>query len=332
MNKELNIEILAEKEVCGTLNAQEQSELEDWLSADPLHRKQFDELTEIVRLSQAGLESVDPKTDAMWANLQASMADDSAGPLRRRPRYGRVWAMAASVVLLCAVGYFVIQGGWKKGTVNETIEYAATNKVETFLLPDQSEVQLQPGSRLSLSPAFNEEERRMNLEGEALFTVTRDEKKPFVVEAGGTETRVLGTVFELKTSPEIGEVDLYVVSGKVSFAGKDSDQPAILTADMRGKFDGRTGKISVKNRDLISSHGADSPRQIVARNRPIRELLPELEEVYSVQFKIPEDLQETHITGTFSATAEADMIAALELILDGKFEKKDANYIFTPRQ
>lgn len=332
MNRDFNIEILAEKEVRGTLTDQERNELEDWLSADPLNRKEFDELTEIVRLAEAGLESVDPKTDSMWADLQSSIAENPTKPLRKRPSSRRIWAIAASVAVICVVGYFVIQGGLPGNNGGETLEYAASAKAETFVLPDQSEVQLEPGSRLSLAPGFNEEERRMKLEGKALFTVTRNEEKPFVVEAGGTETKVLGTVFELNTSADAGDVALFVRSGKVSFAGKDADQPSILTANMHGDYDAKTGAISVKKTNANTAALNASPTEVVASNQTIEELLPELEKVFDAEFDIPESLLETHITGTFSATAEEDMIAALELIMGGKFEKKGAIYTFIPRR
>jgi ferric-dicitrate binding protein FerR (iron transport regulator) len=331
MNRDLNIEILAEKEVRGTLNPQERSELEDWLSADPLNRKEFQELTEILRLSEAGMESVDPKTDLMWAELQSSIDGEAATPARRSLRTRRIWAIAASVVLLCAVGYFLIQSNLIQNKSANALEYAASDQIKTVVLPDQSEVRLQPGSRLKLATEFNEDERRMVLEGEALFTVTRNEAKPFVVDAAGTQTKVLGTVFELKTDQSAGNVQLFVRSGKVSFAGEKSDQPSILTADMHAQYDSHSGEISVSTSKSAKWKVDESITEVVAQDQAIRELLPDLEKLFGVTLEIPENLLETHITGTFESSAEGDMIAALELILNGKFEKKDANYIFTPR-
>ncbi len=61
--------------------------------------------------------------------------------------------------------------------------------------------------------------RELHLSGEALFTVTRDEAHPFtVLAADSLSTTVLGTQFNINSYDKGEEVQITVVSGKVSVA------------------------------------------------------------------------------------------------------------------
>ncbi len=67
----------------------------------------------------------------------------------------------------------------------------------TIGLPDGSTVEL--GSYSALSTHFSETERRIELyRGEGFFDVSGDPARPFLVDAGGGNTRALGTKFDVK--------------------------------------------------------------------------------------------------------------------------------------
>jgi ferric-dicitrate binding protein FerR (iron transport regulator) len=53
------------------------------------------------------------------------------------------------------------------------------------------------------------------LEGEAYFEVVHDPAKPFVVEAGNTKTRVLGTSFNIKAYTRDRDVTVALTEGRV---------------------------------------------------------------------------------------------------------------------
>lgn len=67
------------------------------------------------------------------------------------------------------------------------------------VLADGTEVWLNAESRLYYPSQFRDNERVVFLEGEAYFKVSRDEKRPFVVNTGELRTHVLGTQFNVKS-------------------------------------------------------------------------------------------------------------------------------------
>jgi len=90
-------------------------------------------------------------------------------------------------------------------------------------LPDGSVVLLHPGSRLKSPTAFIGDKRFVMLEGEAYFKIKKDPLRPFIVQADGIETTVLGTEFNIKN----GTVTL--VNGSVKVRRQVSPESVVMT-------------------------------------------------------------------------------------------------------
>jgi transmembrane sensor len=100
---------------------------------------------------------------------------------------------------------------------------------------DGTKVYLNQHSTLTAAADFNEETRTVTLQGEAYFDVKRDETRPFVIKANGTEVRVLGTSFNVRAYDK--RVSVAVTSGKVQFSSAKAktllikDESAAVEAD-----------------------------------------------------------------------------------------------------
>lgn len=105
----------------------------------------------------------------------------------------------------------------------------------TAELPDGSRVWLHPGSTIYFPSRFDSDRRWVKLEGEAYFSVVHDGRRPFTVEAGGTETTVRGTEFNVASYAE-SAVTVTLVSGSVSFAAGGHE--AFLTPGMQAVASG----------------------------------------------------------------------------------------------
>lgn len=102
----------------------------------------------------------------------------------------------------------------------------STAKGQRFhvVLPDGSQVWLNAGSSLTYFARVGQKDtvRQAELEGEAYFEIAPDRALPFRLSAGGTETVVLGTEFNVKAYPEESKVAVTLLKGavRVGFTGK----------------------------------------------------------------------------------------------------------------
>lgn len=104
-------------------------------------------------------------------------------------------------------------------------------------LPDGSSVILNQNSNIELSNAFNQNgKREVYLTGEAYFDITHDDEKPFIVHTGKIFTTVLGTAFNIKSSPGNKTVTVTVTRGKVK-VGDDSKTYNVIVPDEQMIFD-----------------------------------------------------------------------------------------------
>lgn len=97
-----------------------------------------------------------------------------------------------------------------------------------LVLADGSRVWLNAGSSLRFPVTFNDSTRRVELNGEGYFEVTKGEKA-FIVESGGLEVRVLGTAFNISSYPDEASVKTTLVEGQVRVEVRDSTRIRVLS-------------------------------------------------------------------------------------------------------
>ncbi|WP_333864165.1 FecR family protein [Chitinophaga sp.] len=139
-------------------------------------------------------------------------------PARRAPVRMR-WIAAAAVVILAgaAMAAFLLIRPASDAPGLAAADQSVQPKAENNLisLPDGSTVLVSTGSKLRYPGSFaNKNKREVYLEGKALFTVEQQTGQPFVVHAGGLQTTVLGTTFEVAAAGE-GDVTVTVFKGRV---------------------------------------------------------------------------------------------------------------------
>jgi len=131
-------------------------------------------------------------------------------------------ASAISLLILSSfLLYFYIYSDSKKELLTQagSIEWmeVITGRGEQtkVVLPDGSVVNLNYESSLRYPSEFTDFSRSVELSGEAFFDVVHNKERPFKVSAGGFETRVLGTTFNVNSYVENPEIKISLVSGKI---------------------------------------------------------------------------------------------------------------------
>ncbi len=178
------------------------SEAHTWLAehpdVDPAGLEEVWRLSQQAPPPEASFEPDPARVEAMRAHIHAAVTDEAPKSERRAKltyirTFPHSWAVAASIVLLIAVG----AGFWLRPT---TLTAPAGERLAATL-PDGSTVELNSGARLSYARAFGGETRTVRLTGEAFFDVANDAQKPFIVETFNAAVTVLGTRFNVRVWP-----------------------------------------------------------------------------------------------------------------------------------
>lgn len=137
------------------------------------------------------------------------------------------------------------------GTTTVATPPATTTEV---ILPDGTTVLLAAGSKIEYPESFDgARTREVKLSGMARFNVKPDKSKPFIVQAEGLKTKVLGTVFDVRSYHGMSPtVTLY--SGRVSVEADGGRRPAILKPGQQAVFGGKLGT-TVSSADVRAADG-----------------------------------------------------------------------------
>jgi len=205
----------------GELSASERQRFEAWRNEHPDHPYEFDVLQ--------GMWSA---TDLLpKARLQA-LCD---GPAERPKRQAVLrYAVAASVVA-AALGLGLFSG------LDHPEPYSAefstrVGEHRQVALPDGSVLDL--NSRSVVAVHYEKDRRGVELkQGEAMFSVEHDTRRPFVVDAGAGQVTVTGTRFDVRRDDD--QTRVMVEAGTVKVQGHSMDNVVTLTAGLGTQVDSK---------------------------------------------------------------------------------------------
>ena len=135
----------------------------------------------------------------------------------------RIWGVAASVIALLGItGYFLMQLFYPVPGKQFVVSTGAGEQREV-ILPDSTVVWLNCVSSITYPESFSGDYREVKVNGEALFEVTKNPHRPFVVNFNEHYTKVLGTVFTVRSYPGEHNDMVTLVEGSVAVGEKQPD-------------------------------------------------------------------------------------------------------------
>jgi transmembrane sensor len=322
--------------IAKTLNGEatdaEKKELQNWLAADEAHVAEYEELTGFWQKTDEMLQQPVFNTTAAWEKVAAKTIDT---PVQRQqseetkktktiafPVLGKM-SLAAAAALL--IGLFV----FRQLAGPDVIVAKAEKGNKEVVLPDNSRITLREGSTLTYPETFAANERHVELEGEAFFDVTRNEQKPFIIDAQSATVQVLGTSFDVKADENMATV--VVATGKVKMSmRKDASKALILTPGEKGSLKNGELKEELVNTDNYLHWKTGI---IKFEDKPFIEVIKELGAVYNIEIRLnmPEAQKQQLINDSFLNQSLEDMLTELCLITGARWVKEDNTYIVHPK-
>jgi ferric-dicitrate binding protein FerR (iron transport regulator) len=167
------------------------------------------------------------------------------------------------------------------------VPYGKRSKMK---LSDGTTVWINSGSRLIYPAVFGKEKREVYVEGEAIFEVTHNENRPFIVSSENQEIEVLGTLFSVNNYDDEGTVFTVLKSGSVqiSYSKNDSDNYDKTLKITPGTFAGynkKTNKMSSKKVD-VARYFSWREGVLIFKNDDLNTIMRRLSRYYNIDITI----------------------------------------------
>lgn len=195
-------------------NSRDERLFQDWIDADPKHADAYRQWES----RWQAFDAIAPETVAGW---REGFAGNQVVASTRRGFLKPALALAAAGVV--AGGSYL---GWSHQQAQPVFAQAfATQRGQQLEvpLPDGSVLRLDTATRLEVRYFRQRREVRL-IDGQAVFTVQSDAKRPFDVLAGPLQVRVVGTRFAVRYTPTMAGAEgarVSVEQGRVRVARMD---------------------------------------------------------------------------------------------------------------
>ncbi len=239
----------------------------------------------------------------------------------RSTRIKTVWLWTMSAIAACMTVFAVL--GWTLGNTESVILASAPNSKGEFVLPDGTKVWLNMGSTLRYSGSLDGHVRKVLLEGEGFFDVTKDARRPFLVEAGEMSVKVLGTSFTV-SSYEDEPVMVYLKEGSV-LASTPGNDDVMLKPDEAICYDMTDGSIHHFT-EKASDHTSWTGGKMEFVNKSFNEIIRCLEHWYCVDITCNDDVAASSLRLSMVVRQEtlSDILSAIRSISDISYTIDDA--------
>jgi transmembrane sensor len=208
----------------------------------------------------------------------------------------------------------------------------AVGEQRMVALPDGSRVSLNTNTHLSVG--FSKARRTIRLDqGEALFEVTKDSKRPFVVIAGSEEVTAVGTTFVVRR--ETSRVLVTMIAGKVAITGiprvpgatVGNSTAQFLTAGERLTAD--AGAPTVIDEPRVEQVTAWRHGEIVLDNTPLSEAVEEVNRYGPGTLGVDRSAVDYRVSGIFRIGDADAFVHALADLYHLNIVRKDNGIVLT---
>ena len=269
--------------------------------------------------------------DKAWNNLYSRLEKDQLLPGETEPSFSRKrkiplqWIAAAAAIFAgVIISIFYFPQNKDNALVFLQNEDDAGALVAT--LKDGSIVYLASNASISYPAEFKKNQRKVELNGNALFCVAKDEKRPFIIETNKKVTiEVVGTVFAVQSDSD-KPFELSVKQGKVNVHSMENQSvvPVEAGETVQLRMNGLS-KFQTSNSQLFSRF----TNKMCFRDEKLNNIVHAINTIYgSPKIMTEESLKNRTLTVTFENDSVETMTELICMALNLKqINKQDTIFI-----
>ncbi len=247
---------------------------------------------------------------------------------------GNVFYLNNIIKYAAAIAIFIICGIQIYNHTKPDVSHLEMNTISVpvgqrvnILLSDGTNVWLNSGSKMKYPASFTKGKREITLNGEGYFEVTKDTKRPFVVQTDKYNIKVLGTKFNVDAYDKTSFFSAALMEGSIQISEKEEPSNSIVLHPLE-KADQVDGKLvieKIQNYDIYRwKEGL-----ICFENTTFNDLMKEFEKTYDIQIINGNKNLDNYIcSGKFRISDGIDFILqVLQRDISFRFQRNENNTI-----
>ncbi|MDN5203834.1 FecR domain-containing protein [Fulvivirgaceae bacterium BMA10] len=312
--------------------------LSDWLSEKPEHQALYDEALTVWKSTGQLNFKLEPNVDEEWEKFKmlrknevdiSSNNDQIISESSEGKQISLTWFYRIAAIIVVGIGltYFLIIPSQPDN--DNMLTRNSGNEKTSITLHDGTVVWLNVNSTLTYPKDFDANKREVYLTGEAFFEVSPDANKPFVIYSGETEVEVLGTSFNVKGRQNTKNIEVAVITGKVSFSKKDKSQGTILEPGFKATFNVADDTFK-KEQNSDANLLAWKENKLTFENMHVGNVISDLEDYFSIEIVPANDnIINCTYTGTYQDPELEDLLEVLCASLGLTYEMRDGRVVLS---
>lgn len=323
----------------GSATDDERRRARAWINENADHQRHFDELKDYYEISKVVQRPTPYRKEDAWQKVKAGyykaryLEEQS---VKNNLRRWSDWRLVAAVAAVAIIALFIGALGYRIGFQPEVqVVYQETTTPKSgrsmVVLADGTKVWLNASSRLRYPSQFEDGIRKVELQGEAYFEVSKNPHRAFVVKTSHLDVKVLGTKFNLKSFADDDQVEATLLEGKVKIENLQSG--SLKSVELKPHQQLVLNKLQ-KTAALLSNVDVSESTSwleggLQFKQSTIAEVVKVLERNFNVRFVIrSEKLKRRKFTGSFKNNESLDEILKVVKIATSINYRIDHNLVY----
>jgi len=277
-----------------------------WLTASPANAQAYD-------AALAFDQRLD--FDARLAERQSEATPIVAKVIPLRPaRRTWLWSAGAALAAAFVAGAVLLPSSGLLGG-HDTVYATGVGERRTVVLEDGTRIEMNASSRLVVG--FDRHARHVQLgDAQAFFDVAKDPARPFLIEAGDTQVRVVGTAFDVRHRD--GQVAVNVQRGLVEVRPHIQSGAApfrLRPGEGLSHSEGQVGDAQVGAVALEEVAGWRQGR-LIYRDQPLSEIVGDMNRLFPRPVKLGDaKARDMRLSGVLIVDSQDAMVDRLSHLL-----------------
>lgn len=324
-------------------SVQETKLVEEWANQSDENQKELEKTRQVFKLADLVYSGKKFKSGKAWEHVDKKTQPRSriSGKTRKlKTNYStQLFKYAAAVLIAVLLGFLGYYIGFRNPVHEIYSEVISPEKlvVEEYTLPDGTVVALNSNSKIEFPKKFKGTTRQVTITGEAFFDVKPDPEKPFLINAGGAQVKVLGTSFNISAYPKNKNVEVVVETGSVQVlrkshtSGVQMDEVLLLPGEkgILSKTDNKLKKSKNTNRNYL----AWKTHNLIFERTPLKEVIEHLKKVYHIEIELEnKELNNLLLTAEFNQKPIGFVLNVVQLTFNLNLTMENGHYLLSEKE